>query len=161
MHRLTQNLRNTQAINLWLSAYLPKSMTLKSRLTGGLPVGVFPWQDPQEEKRLIQKEVGRLISQGIRPKRIVLLSPNTKEKSSLADTENIGNWPIGRHNDSNPHAVRYATIRSFKGLEADIVFLIGLKEWNQACTPSDVYVGASRARFLLHVFHHQNLNLKP
>ena len=56
------------------------------------------------------------------------------------------------------HGVQFSTIRSFKGLEADVVFLIGLKV-SKACTPADVYVGASRAKFLLYVFHHEEWSL--
>lgn len=159
-HRLTQNLRNTDAINRWLSTFLPKNMTLKSRLQAGLPVNFFPWQDPTEEKKLIEREVGRLVSQGIKPKRIIILSPNNKQKSSLADTDKLKNWPIGALDDPNPYAVRFSTIRSFKGLEADIVFLIGLQDGNPALTPADIYVGGSRARFLLYVFHEEGFNLR-
>jgi hypothetical protein len=158
-HRLTQNLRNTEAINNWLNTCFPQNASPKSRLSGGIPVTLSPFQNAEEEKRRVTQEAGRLIHQGIRPKRIVILSPNTKEKSSLAATDSLGNWPLAGLNDPNPHAIRFSTIRSFKGLEADIVFLIGLKEWNQACTPSDVYVGASRARFLLHIFHQQDFDL--
>ena len=53
------------------------------------------------------------------------------------------------------NAVRFYTIRSFKGLEADMVFLIGVRAGSQACTPGDVYVGSSRARFLLYLFHEE------
>jgi superfamily I DNA/RNA helicase len=53
------------------------------------------------------------------------------------------------------NAVRFATIGSFKGLEADVVFLIGLKEGKQTCTGADIYVGGSWARFLLYVFHNK------
>ena len=110
-HRLAQNLRNTEAINKWIYENFPQDGVLKARLPGGLPVSVFSWRDPEEEKRLIEKEIGRLIIQGIRPQRIT-------------------------------------------------IFLIGLREWNYACTPADIYVGASRARYLLHVFHHQDFSIK-
>ncbi len=160
-HRLTQNLRNTETINKWIYDNFPQTGTLKTRLPAGLPVGIFTWQDSREEKRLIEKEMGRLISQGIRPKRIIILSPNAKEKSCLATATSINQWPLGTINESNPNAIRFSTIRSFKGLEADVVFLIGLKEWNKACTPSDIYVGASRARFLLYIFKHEDFELSP
>ncbi|EEG79075.1 nuclease-related domain-containing DEAD/DEAH box helicase [Dethiobacter alkaliphilus] len=160
-HRLTQNLRNTQAINNWLAAFIPKNMTLKSRLQAGMPVSTFVWEDAAAEKKLIEDEGGRLVSQGIKPKRITILSPNKKEKSSLAETASLKGWPIGDINDVNPNAIRFSTIRSFKGLEADVVFLIGIKEGTQACTPADIYVGSSRARFLLYVFHHQHIQIKP
>jgi hypothetical protein len=34
-----------------------------------------------------------------------------------------------------------------------VVFLIGLTAGEKTCTDADVYVGGSRARFLLYVFH--------
>ncbi len=151
-------MRNTETINQWMAAYLTEGK-LKARLQSGLPVSYFPWETPAEEKRLIEREVGRLVSQGIKPKRILILSPNVKEKSSLAGASRIKEWPLTGLHDNHPNAIRFATIRSFKGLEADIVFLIGLRKDNPACTDADIYVGGSRGRFLLYVFHHRALDL--
>lgn len=156
-HRLTQNLRNTEAINNWISSFLPNPSLLRAKLPGGIPVGFYPWQTPAEEKKLIERELGRLVSQGIQPKRIVILSPHIKDKSSLAGMEKLKEWSIGALSDTRSNAVRFSTIRSFKGLEADIVFLIGIKAGSQACTPTDIYVGGSRAKFLLYVFHHHDM----
>ncbi|KKM08721.1 hypothetical protein SY88_21605 [Clostridiales bacterium PH28_bin88] len=155
--RLTYNLRNTETINQWMTAYLTEGK-LKARLQSGMPVSYFSWETPAEEKRLIEREIGRLVSQGIQPKRIVILSPNIKEKSSLAGVNKIKDWSVGGINDSN--CIRFATIRSFKGLEADIVFLIGLKKGSLACSDADIYVGGSRARFLLYIFHEKAWSLK-
>src|SRR5690554_4449116 len=67
---------------------------LKPVLRGGIPVIYHPWGSPQEEKRMIEREIGRLISQGIRPERILILSPNRLENSCLAGCKTVGSWPL-------------------------------------------------------------------
>lgn len=42
------------------------------------------------------------------------------------------------------------------GLDADIVFLIYITAGSRVCTEADIYVGGSRARFLLYIFHDEN-----
>ena len=155
-HKLTRNLRNTEAINDWLIQVAggPKTAAF---LKGGMPVGVFPWTTVEEERKLIEKEIGRLISQGVKLNRIAILSPNIKDKSCLAGMDHIKEWPLGSVGDRG--VIQFSTIRSFKGLEADIVFLVDIREGTPACTGTDVYVGASRGRYLLYVFHHKNMDI--
>ncbi|MBS4024534.1 MAG: NERD domain-containing protein [Clostridia bacterium] len=157
-HRLTKNMRNTEVINKWVKDFVPhlKEFPLKSFIKGGFPVSYFSWQNLKEERKLIEQEIGRLVSQGIQPRRILILSPYRKEKSSLAEVTKLKNWPIVGIDTNDTNSVRFATIRSFKGLEADIVFLIGLQRESLVCTDADIYVGGSRARFLLYVFHSEN-----
>jgi len=150
-HKLTLNLRNSLPICDLLARITGEKV--KARLNCGLPVTTIKWSDAQAEKRSIEKEVGRLVSQGLRPERILILSPHRRESSSLAGLTKIKEWPLVELSDKK-HGVQFSTIRSFKGLEADVVFLIGLRE-SKACTAADVYVGASRAKFLLYVFHHE------
>ncbi len=47
--------------------------------------------------------------------------------------------------------VRIGTIRSFKGLGADVVILCGIDGKLPGCSPANLYVGATRARVLLQV----------
>lgn len=61
----------------------------------------------------------------------------------MAGMDHIKEWPLGGVEDRG--VIRFSTIRSFKGLEADIVFLVDIREGTLACTGTDVYVGASRA----------------
>ena len=157
-HRLTRNLRNSDTICEWISGLLPGS-PLKAIIRGGEPVVNLEWESSEEEKRLIEKEIGRLVSQGLAPGKILILSPNVKEKSCLANTDRIKEWTLGGIDDVRSNCLRFATIRSFKGLEADVVFLIGLKPGNLAVTGADVYVGGSRARFLLYVFKQKGTDL--
>lgn len=158
-HRLTKNLRNTSEINQWLNDCVPEA-NLKSMLKGGLPVRYFSWETPVQEKRLIESEIGRLVSQGISPRRITILSPHRLEKSSLAGLKKIKEWPLVKVGGPMHNGVQFGTIRSFKGLEADIVFLIGIKPGSQVCSNADVYVGGSRARFLLYIFHEKTWQIE-
>lgn len=51
--------------------------------------------------------------------------------------------------------VRIGTIQSFKGLEADVVILCGIDGGAHACSPTNLYVGATRARSMLYVVKKQ------
>ncbi len=155
--RLTQNFRNTEEINKWTEPFV-HGKPAKSRISGGVPVIMHAWKDPDELKRLIGKEIGHLVSQGVAPNRITILSPYKRANSCLHGVSKIRDWPLVDFN-SGEAGIQYATIRSFKGLETDIVLLIDIKESSKACTPADVYVGASRARYLLHVFHQEGWQL--
>ena len=106
----------------------------------------------------------------------MILSPHVMNKSAFAGRDKIGEWPLydyggwaerrggaagaagavgekGAKDVKPSNAVTFQTIRSFKGLEADIVFLTGIRAGSQACTLNDIYVGSSRERFLLYIFH--------
>lgn len=152
--QLTRNLRNTGHINEWLSRYMPgRPLVCQARL--GQPVKFISFSDPDEERKLIEKEIGLLVSQGIQLKRIQILSPHVKEKSCLAGRQKLKEWPLIESN-ADGYGIRFSTIRSFKGLEADIVFLIDIVPNSRVCTDADIYVGSSRARFLLTIFHDVN-----
>lgn len=157
-HRLTYNLRNSEKINDWTTP-LTDGRPMRSRLSGGIPVTEIAWISPQEEKRLLEKEIGRLVSQGLQPKRIVILSPHRQENSCLAGATKIKEWPLVPFEEGEA-GIRFATIRAFKGLESDAVMLIGIREGSRVCTPADIYVGASRSRYLLYVFHQAGWRLR-
>lgn len=153
-HRLTVNFRNTQKINEWFSSFIDEKK-LRSKLNGGLPVQTIKWKNQDEQKQLLEKEISRLISQGLSPDRITILSPYTKMKSCLGNIERIKEWPIVDLKKESGPGIKYSTIRSFKGLEADIVFLIDVSNNFLVCSKEDIYVGSSRARYILYVLHHE------
>lgn len=156
-HKLTINLRNTQKINEWCQPLMGNTK-LRYRLSGGQPVEYFAWNDYADERRLVEKELNRLISQGLSPQRITILSTYRKEKSSLKDVDRIGSgqWPLVEMGQGNQYGIRFSTIRSFKGLESDVVFIIGVRKNRYVCSPADIYVGGTRARYLLKIFHHED-----
>lgn len=154
-HRLTINFRNTQKINEWFAPFISEGK-LRSKLNGGLPVQTFSWKNSQEERRILEKEIGRLISQGLSPNRITILSPYTMKKSCIGTEGRIKEWPIIDLKNESGSGVKFSTVRSFKGLEADIVFLIDVHNNDLMCSPEEIYVGASRARYMLYVLHNED-----
>ncbi len=145
------NLRNTKPIGeqaaLWGNVEVPSAFRVEAGLLPevqySLNFTLMGEQLKQLLKRLIQRE-------RITPDRIVVLSPyrHTNQKST---------WSSGLTDVSistemqNPIAncVRVGAIQGFKGLEADVVILVGLD--NQAVShPEWLYVGASRAKVALY-----------
>ena len=145
------NLRNTKPIGeqaaLWGNVEVPSAFRVENGLLPevqySLNFTLMGEQLRQLLKRLIQRE-------RITPNRIVVLSPyrHTNQKST---------WSCGLTDVSistemhNPIAdcVRVGAIQGFKGLEADVVILVGLD--NQAVShPEWLYVGASRAKVALY-----------
>lgn len=160
-HKLTINLRNTEKINEWCSPLIGNAK-LRFRLTGGQPVEYFSWSDGHDEKRLVEKEINRLVSQGLSPQRITILSTKRKENSCLKGSDSIGSgqWPIVELGEENRPGIKFSTIRAFKGLESDVVLLIGVKKNSPVCTPADIYVGGTRARYLLKIFHNESWSIE-
>ena len=145
------NLRNTKPIGeqaaKWGNVDIPTAFRVEAGLLPevqySLNFTLMGEQLRQLLKRLIQRE-------RITPNRIVVLSPyrHTNQKST---------WSSGLTDVSistemqNPIAncVRVGAIQGFKGLEADVVILVGLD--NQAVShPEWLYVGASRAKVALY-----------
>lgn len=150
--RLTVNLRNTTSVcQRWISPLSGLSVRLGLKDTG--EVHFHPWATDSQQLRLVEREVTRLLERGIQARHITILSPNRKEKSCLAGVESLANCPLGEVGDPRPTALRFSTIRAFKGLEADIVLLIGVRPDSPVCARQDLYVGGSRARYILHIFH--------
>lgn len=150
--RLTVNLRNTTSVcQRWISPISGMSVRLGLRDTG--EVSFFAWSNDNQQLRLLEREVSRLLARGIAARRITILSPHRLEKSCLAGIDSLEGCPIAQVGDPRPTALRFSTIRSFKGLEADIVLLIGVRPDSPACARPDLYVGGSRARYILQIFH--------
>ncbi|WP_229704023.1 nuclease-related domain-containing DEAD/DEAH box helicase [Caldalkalibacillus thermarum] len=154
-HKLTINLRNTQRINEWAAPFLGGTR-LRYRLHGGPEVEFFSWKTPDEERRLVEKVVQQLVSQGIKPHKMTILSPRRQENSSLSDMEKVGSWPLIDLRQGEGHGITFSTIRAYKGLEADVVLLIGIRPDSPVCTPADIYVVGTRARFMLKIFHQKD-----
>lgn len=156
--RLTVNLRNTASVcQRWISPL--SGLRVRLGLTDSGEVHFHTWTSDSQQLRLLEREVTRLLERGIQARRITILSPNRREKSCLAGLETLAGCPLAEVGDPRPNALRFSTIRAFKGLEADIVLLIGVRPDSPVCTRPDLYVGGSRARYILHIFHRDDWKL--
>jgi len=92
----------------------------------------------------------------------VILSPYSQTRSSLADVRKLDGielvYDVNRWRKAE--GVLLTTMRSFKGLEADVGVLIDLPKPGSvaACSVADFYVGSSRAKHLLKIVSSESRN---
>ena len=133
-------------------------MTFKIPVRSDAPEGIETRTEvlpqPDARARMIRELVDSWVEKGkLKLSQIAVLSPFDKSKSCLADSTKIGKTPICANlNEWRANkGVLYATIRSFKGLEADAIIVTDVP--NPESTPyfstTDFYVGCSRAKHML------------
>ena len=150
---LDTNLRNTRPIGeqaaKWGQVSLPSAFRIETGLLPEVQYSLNFTLMGEQLKKLLRNLINR---DRIAPERIVVLSPyrHTNEKST---------WSIGlsevmispQMHKTVVGCVRIGAIQGFKGLEADVIVLVGLD--NQATShPEWLYVGASRAKVALYAF---------
>ncbi len=153
---LPKNCRNTRNIINTLEEYIGEEIQSDDYTPEGLPVRYYSYRNDVEQIRMVRDAwLGLVRDEGISPGRIVLMLNTYKEESCLADVKQIGGYPIAPvDNDTGrllPDAVNYTRIRTFKGLEADVVFILDAHKMEEGDYKTS-YAQASRARMLLGVF---------
>ncbi len=148
---LDTNLRNTRPIGEQAAKLgqvsLPNAFRIEEGLLPEVQYSLNFTLMGEQLKQLLRNLINR---ERIAPERIVVLSPyrHTNQKST---------WSIGlseitistQMHKAIAGCVRVGAIQGFKGLEADIIILVGLD--NQASShPEWLYVGASRAKVALY-----------
>jgi hypothetical protein len=118
------------------------------------PEVVHRWyRKPGDEVDLVGKEVARLLNEGVAAENIAVLSPYRLRNSCLAEGA-VGGRRLVEGFDGRlaPESIRFATIGSFKGLEADAVLVVDVSDIDSDAARLQLYVGLSRARVYLAVF---------
>ena len=117
------------------------------------------YEDDKDACRKISRLVNRLLSDGIDPSQIVILSNRRKSSSTMSqgfiDVPYLLIEP-GPDEVPNTGGIGYYTVHTFKGLESDIVILIDLEDIQSDFAPSNNYVGASRAKSKLAISLHNS-----
>lgn len=147
---LTINCRNTEQVAA-ATAMFSGCSGLESSVQGP-KVETLWYRGSSDQRRTASNCIGRLLSRGVRPGDIVVLSTKTLARSGLAEgwQGNVGARlaDLGAGGVDDDGAVRFSTIAGFKGLESDAVVLLDAV----TAAPSSrylTYVGASRARVVL------------
>lgn len=160
--RLETNLRNTRPVGEYAARLGELSKVPSFAFDGGHKPKVMQYADNKEQAAMVLKLVNELTGkEKVKPEEIVILSPYKP------DGEHVGLAALLEKNkalfttDMSPKEgrVRVGTIQTFKGLEADVVILCGIDGKMPACKPANLYVGASRARSMLYLLHHQDFRL--
>ena len=87
-------------------------------------------------------------SDGLQPGQVLILAPQRAQTLALRDGERLGPWPLNVAADwwdGDPNAVRFGTVQSFRGLEADAVVYLA-PAYAHPDGPRLRYAAVTRAR---------------
>jgi superfamily I DNA/RNA helicase len=148
---LTVNCRNTAPIATQVS--LLSGTPLSAVLASAGPDVELHWYDSEDDERTAASDtLRRLRSEGFRSEQTVVLSRHRLE-SSVMHGMSRAIVDVSRGQDVGvARTIRFSTVASFKGLEADVVLLVDVDDLASNEGLASVYVGASRAKVALFVF---------
>lgn len=150
---LEENCRNTKNIIAKLKEVLPNvNMLTMEGTPEGQPIKLKSFADNKEQIEYLDKEIISLLRKGIKPNQIVILTNNPPEGSSLKGIKTLGEKRLISTYDKefgyDTECIAQSTINVFKGLEADVIFLLDAQN-----IPNNnvLYTQASRAKQLLYI----------
>lgn len=148
---LSQNLRNTNRIGKTSISLLSESkMKLQDEPVGELPI-YKNFESKSECLVWLSERINSYLELGIEKNQIAILTLKTQVESLLYGITTIGQHRIVT--DFDDQNILFSTSRKFKGLEADVTFLVDLDE---TIVKNDeqrqvFYVAASRAKSYLEI----------
>ena len=153
---LPLNCRNTRSIAQTAGEVLHQEIATHPRAPLGIDTEVIHEEVGEGVVKYLNGWVKDWVKKGgIRPSQIVVMSPFKRSNSHLRHhdhfsgvslTEDLNDWRADK-------GILYTTIRSFKGLESDIVVLVDIVEPDSLdmFTRADLYVACSRAKHVLKI----------
>jgi hypothetical protein len=151
---LPTNCRNTRKIAATCGKIRGIEIPVRQDAPEGFESVVMTVPQPDARAQMVREFVSDWIGKGkLKPSQIAILSPFDKSKSCLSEIGKLGKTPICTNiNEWRANSgVLVATIRSFKGLEADAIIVTDVPnpETTAYFSISDFYVGCSRAKHML------------
>jgi hypothetical protein len=148
---LTWNCRNTQRIAFNAYGYLGLEPHFRPNSPEGTEVEEVFCTNDWEMIEGVRKSLHSLLNaERIPSERVLVLSPLSTRSSVVWRHRTFGNYTLVGHSEApTPNEVRFSSIRTFKGLEADAVILCEIDHGSNRCSSNDLYVGASRANSFL------------
>jgi len=142
---LEHNVRNTQAINEFVSVFYAGAKKPRSKGPAGEPVQILGYEDDEGLAKLLEKVLVNLVDEDQLPlEDIAVLTPSGKDKSRLRGRESIGRFRLSERVE--PDTVLATSIHGFKGLERPVVILAELGDKHHEDLAKYLYVGGSRAK---------------
>ena len=149
---LDTNVRNTKPVGEFARKLGKIEGSAFYRVEAGPEPTIKTYKEVSEIAPLLKSTIKGLIKDGkVSPEEIVVLSPYKYTSDHLRITDLVekdGIFTASLQNNGSGK-VRIGTIQAFKGLEADVIILCGLDGHLPACSPANLYVGATRARAML------------
>lgn len=154
---LSRNCRNTQSIVRHLSECVGSEIAAFERSPSGEKVTSFSFPDVTSQRETLKSELARLLKEGIEPGQIVIIIDDKRANTALNGLDRVGTVAIediGRTYRRRSDSIRYTNTRLFKGLEADVVFLLRTRPTSNSV--AERYVACSRATTLLYDYSLSN-----
>ncbi len=153
---LPTNCRNTQRIAKTCGDIISSPIATRSDAPLGVDTDYHHNSDPESIAKQVGLWIKEIVKHGkVSTSQVAILSPFKKENSSLAYKDQFSTIPLVESLQAwkSDEGVLFSTIRSFKGLEADVVILIDLVKPGSVdmFSSSDFYVACSRAKHVLKV----------
>lgn len=160
MFSLNCNCRNTEQIARRTAGLTLVPPAKKLKLPGPKVV-TKSYESQADFIKKFRTEMTSIIQGGISPKDIVILSKYKLRNSLLAGIKSVCNMDIvecTEISDMIKYNLSYFTIQSFKGLEANVIFLIDVDGFSKINERALNYVAMSRAKLLLNIFYDEKVD---
>lgn len=153
---LTLNCRNTKSIASTSNKSIGIDKVRMRREIDGIKPTFMIANDKDTILNNISDTIRKYTNNGINRSQIVILTTKTTEKSFLNGVCSIGNYSI--INEINGKDILFTSARKFKGLEADVIFIIDIDETTFGDDENRrvFYVATSRAKHFLHIYSMTN-----
>ncbi len=145
---LTVNCRNTRQIHDETRMLTNPEVQAVARVDG-LPVRYAWYSKPSDQKNLLKKQINRITTGGVSATDVVILSAVSSSKSVAGKLPEVEVKKLDEAfltGKDTAESIRYSTVSAFKGLEADVVILTDVNDFESDWWKAVLYVGMSRAR---------------
>lgn len=139
--KLKINCRNTKFIGDEIKCItgFDSSLYIWSKVDG-TPVEHRVYNTKDEQKQQLKELIDRLLSEGISPENITILSPYKRENSVVSEIVGI---KIRDYKPQTEGSITFSTIQAYKGLENTVIIMTDVESFDHEQL---MYVGLSRAR---------------
>lgn len=155
LYELPENCRNTKNIVKFLSQHINSEIQCFEHSPVGSEVIIKEFQSPLEQVDYLKNEICNLIkNEKVLPEQILILLNSKKSDSSIAELIKIDKYPIKALDNKarfERNSINYTNINTFKGLEADVVFVIDTNLIHEKNKLERLYTEASRAKHKLYI----------
>lgn len=147
-YSLTENCRNSASIIQKLDSVFGTQTRYRKMEEDGAQVGIKKYRKNNEAAQTLERLITGLLSEGISPSQITVLSPVRFENSSAAAIEN-DSFTISETPEDGQ--ILYCSIDGYKGLENSVIILTDIFDLATDKYMNRLYVGMTRARSALYI----------
>ena len=143
---LKENCRNSMAIADTVDELFGMNDRPVVREEYGQEVQFIAYGTKEEQTAHLKKQIAKLLSDGVKPRDIVVLSPGKLQESAAAGLENVHeNWKEAREKEG----ILFSTIENFQSMESPVVIVADCRKESLSTDARTMYIAMTRARGML------------